>query len=254
MSIDELKKDFNEVEVNTFLKYLESSGWKSKLKESEAINFFKQAKNLGLYIDGESVTLGQRAVAKLDFNYQAYKNLVLQKYPEAIFDIQNVFDGDVVSFMKESGKVLYNHKIGNPFDKDKKIIGCYCIIKIKTGEFIELMSKAEVDKCKSVAKTKTIWDNWESEMFLKTIIKRACKRHFKDIVKDIDDIDNEDYDLTKVNSDVEMITQSQKDEIDKLGIDKIKACLYMKANCLDEMTKEQADKIINLKKVKNDNT
>lgn len=66
------------------------------------------------------------------------------------------------------------------------------------------MDKEEILKCKAVAKMKNIWNTWESEMFLKTIIKRACKRFFYDIVKDIDDEDNKDYDLSLLDKQKEI--------------------------------------------------
>jgi len=39
---------------------------------------------------------------------------------------------------------------------------------------------------KAVATTKNIWNEWESEMVLKSVIKRACKRHFRDIVVNVE--------------------------------------------------------------------
>ena len=46
---------------------------------------------------------------------------------------------------------------------------------------------------------KFIWDTWFDRMVLKSIIKRICNIHFKDIVKDIDKIDNETNDLNATN-------------------------------------------------------
>src|SRR5690606_4123369 len=42
--------------------------------------------------------------------------------------------------------------------------------------------------------TTSIWDAWLSEMVKKSVVKRACKTHFKDLVADIEEIDNENYD------------------------------------------------------------
>lgn len=133
-------------------------------------------------------------------DYHTYKNKLLETYPESVIDIQLVNEGDDFTFKKENGKVIYNHIINNPFNRDKKAIGGYCIIKNRLGEFIEIMNNTEILKCKSVAKMKTIWNNWESEMYLKTIIKRACKRFFYDVVKDIDEEDNKDYDLSLLDN------------------------------------------------------
>lgn len=140
---------------------------------------------------------------KLDhrtIDYHTYKNRLLEVYPESIIDIQLVYDTDEFVFKKENGKITYTHNILNPFAKNKKPVGGYCIIKNKLGEFIEIMNETEIQKCKQVAKMKNIWNTWESEMYLKTIMKRACKRFFFDIVKDIETEDNKNYDLNLLNS------------------------------------------------------
>jgi hypothetical protein len=38
-------------------------------------------------------------------------------------------------------RVIYNHTINNPFDNNKKIVGAYCIIKNRCGEFISISIK-----------------------------------------------------------------------------------------------------------------
>jgi len=121
----------------------------------------------------------------------------LQKYPETKFDLQLVKDGDDFEFSKKDGKVSYFHKINNAFE-NREVIGGYCIIKNKLGDFIELLGKDELEKIRKTAKTDYIWKQWTNEMYLKTIIKRACKRHFKDAVVEIEEEDNKNYDLENV--------------------------------------------------------
>jgi hypothetical protein len=206
------KKGYNKVDVDTYVKYVNHLKtavnrdnaklylWATKISDEEYILLFEQAKELGLTLDGDTVTIENKGQVKLNFNYQAYKNLVLVKYPETVFDIQLVYQGDTFNFKKENGKVIYNHTINNPFDNNKKIVGAYCIIKNRCGEFIEIMNEKEILKCKNCAKTKNIWEAWESEMYKKTIIKRSCKTNFKDVVLNIDRMDNEDYDLSKAGA------------------------------------------------------
>jgi hypothetical protein len=149
----------------------------------------------------------------VSYNYQAYKNRVLNVYPETKFDIQLVNEGDKFTFIKESGSVQYNHEIKNPFNKNPEIIGAYCIIKNKRGEFLETLNMTEVQKMKNVASTKNVWNNWEGEMVLKSVIKRACKRHFRDITANIDTIDNESVNLDNVNieNDIQLKIEAAKD-------------------------------------------
>ena len=187
-----------------------------------------------------------KKLEKMTIDYHTYKNKLLETYPESVIDIQLVFEEDTFNFKKENGEVIYEHNIINPFAKDKKAVGGYCIIKNKLGEFIEIMNDTEIQKCKQVAKMKNIWNTWETEMYLKTIIKRACKRFFYDIIKEIDDEDNKDYDL-RLTDNIEMITEEQIKKIEDLNIDKIKACQYKKVNCINDLTKQQADDIIRIK-------
>jgi hypothetical protein len=179
--------------------------WFKNFSDKQAIAIYEKVAIDGLYIDGDTITLNYIGGSVVpNYNYQAYKNKLLNVYPNTKFDVQNVFKGDKFYFKKESGKVLYSHEICNPFDNDKEIIGCYCVIKNDRGEFIETLNKQEIDKMRNVARTQTIWKQWYSEMVLKSVIKRACKRHFKDVVTNIELIDNENYDVSTVDLDSEV--------------------------------------------------
>ena len=211
MNYEIIKKElsaYNQTHVQVFIKYLKhletetdkqgkiKNYWFAKnVTEQNAIELFNKVALDNLYIDGETITLGYKGKLLVTYNYQAYKNLVINAYPESAFDMQNVYKGDDFSFRKESGKVLYTHKINDPFSTKKEIIGTYCIIKNNRGEFLETLNMEEIAKMKKTATTTNVWDTWESEMILKSVIKRACKRHFKDIVRNVEAIDNENYDL-----------------------------------------------------------
>lgn len=221
MDYSKIKKSlsqYNTVEVDIYISYLKKietdKDWKTKqLKNKwfqyftteQAISLFVKVSKDGIYIDGDTITLNYVGGSVLpNYNYQAYKNKLLNVYPETLFDVQNVYKGDKFFFKKESGKVMYSHEICNPFDTNREIIGCYCVIKNSRGEFIETLNKDDIKKMRNVAKTQKIWNEWESEMVLKSVIKRACKRHFKDIVTNIEAIDNENYDVEKVDLDSEV--------------------------------------------------
>ncbi len=165
--------------------------WATKIPLDNWIAYFEKVAATGFFIDGENITIGNNGIS---LNYQAYKNLVIRKYPEATFDIQLVRKGDEFSFFKANGTVSYSHVFTNPFS-DEDYIGGYCIIKLRTGEFIELLSVKDLEKIRKTAKTDYIWKEWLSEMYLKTILKRACKRHMKDVVEVLDRMDNDNYEL-----------------------------------------------------------
>ena len=147
----------------------------------------------GLEFDGKHITVNSNGAS---FDYVAYKNKMLQVYPDSLIDIDLVYKGDTFVFEKDSGSVTYKHIIGNPFDhNDDNILGGYCVIKNKRGEFLTLLSKEEINKARKVAKTDSIWKAWFAEMCKKTIIKKAVKFHFDAI----EDEDNKNYDLDKIN-------------------------------------------------------
>ncbi len=200
---DRLKK-YDEIAVSQYERYVmklqtEKDKKTGQLKNPWATNqsldgwisFFEKVAATGFYIDGDNITIGNNGIS---LNYQAYKNLVIKKYPEAMFDIQLVRKGDVFSFKKESGKVFYTHEFTSPFN-DEPFIGGYCVIKLRTGEHIEILSVKDLEHIRKTAKTDYIWKDWLSEMYIKTIMKRSCKRHCKDAVEILDTMDNDNYEL-----------------------------------------------------------
>jgi hypothetical protein len=215
--VQEGLKNFNDIEVDIYISYLKKiesekdkttqqlkNKWFAYFTDEQAMSIYKKVSVDDLFIDGETITLQFKGSVTVSYNYQAYKNKLLKIYPETLFDIQNVYEGDIFDFRKENGKVFYSHKIIDPFGDIKKIIGCYCIIKNKRGEFIETLNKTEISKMRNVAKTQAIWNVWEGEMTLKSVIKRACKRHFNDVIVNIEIIDNENYVLENVSIDSEI--------------------------------------------------
>ncbi len=124
--------------------------------------------------------------------YHAFKNKIYMHYPDTVIDLQLVRDGDEYSFAKESGSTIYSHTISDPFsDSEGKIKGAYCIIKNTRGEFLEFLNATDYKKMQDSSKNPRLWDKWESEFWLKSVIKRACKRHFHDITEQLDSKDNE---------------------------------------------------------------
>lgn len=211
-----LLADYDQEKVNVYLAYLRqlevSKGkdkqpknkWFAHFTANQAASIYKKVAIDNIYIDGDTVTLTFKGKVMANYNYQAYKNKLLNVYPESKFDLQIVKQGDAFEFKKESGKVIYTHVFASPFSLENKTIGTYCVIKNNRGEFIEFLNMEEIAKMKNVAKTKNIWETWEDEMILKSVIKRACKRHFKDLVTNIESIDNENYDLENVDLESEV--------------------------------------------------
>lgn len=157
---------------------------------------FRSVHKEGLVFDGEDVALTNLGI---NYNYQAWKRKMLNIYPESIIDLQLTYKGDVIDFRKENGKVLYTHKMNDPFNHtDANIIGGYMVIKNKRGEFINLLSKVEIEKRRAVAKTDYIWKAWFAKMCLKTVARDGFSFHFKDDFKGMLVVDNDLSELEEV--------------------------------------------------------
>jgi recombinational DNA repair protein RecT len=265
MEIQKIKKELSnypEIKVENYLNYLTKlanekdnrtkelkNPWMQKRLDKNFIDSFKKVADLGLFIDGDLVSMQATGIS---LSYNAYKNLVLKRYPETKFDLQLVYDGDTFEFSKQDGKVNYSHKLNNPFENNKKIIGGYCIIKNRLGDFIEILGLQELEKIRKTAKTDYIWQQWTNEMYLKTIIKRACKRHFKDEVIDFEKIDNEDnYDVEnpldidiKIKQEIDSLKTLE--DLKKYYLENKESCEYKKSfdNLVTKKQKELSDENI----------
>jgi len=167
--------------------------WMKYKTKNDLVSYFKAVAYDRMNFDGVHITLQSTGVS---YDYVAYKNKMYLVYPESLIDTALVYADDSFRFEKQSGKVIYTHAINNPFNQDQNnIIGGYCVIKNKRGEFITLLSTNIIEKHRKVASTDTIWRAWFHEMCFKTLIKKACKQHFADIFQNIETLDNENYDL-----------------------------------------------------------
>ena len=183
--------------------------WIQNKTEGQLADYFRRVAEEGLVFDGEHITLQSTGIS---FDYIAYKNKMYLAYPEAQVDVSLVYKGDDFAFSKESGKVKYSHNVIDPFgQKDNEVIGGYCVIKNRRGEFLTLLNADDIQKHRKVAKTDYIWREWFKEMALKTVIKKAVKQHFADIYQAMEQEDNENYDLENpLNIDIKLKQQIEE--------------------------------------------
>lgn len=188
--------------------------WAKKISKSQYAEFFKKVKKEGLILDGKHITIQKSG---LTYDYVALKNKMILVYPESIIDTQLVFKGDTFTVLKESGKVLYSHTIADAFNQlDEDVIGGYCVIKNKRGEFFTPLSMAEIEKRRKVAKGDFIWKLWFKEMALKTIIKKACSQHFSDIYENILSQDNETSNDLNSALDIDLVWKQEVEALETL--------------------------------------
>jgi hypothetical protein len=216
-------KDYPGAHVEKFLQHVQhketerksdgslSNPWFRNVTEEDLSQLFKIVSSDGVYIDGKSVSLAWKSKKlTVNYDYQAYKNRLLHVYPETEFDIQNVYKADKFVFHKKDGAVSYSHDIIDPFDTSREIVGAYCIIKNKRGQFIETVNMADIQKMRSHSNFKKTWEEWFDRMVLKSVIKRGCKSHFDDVTGDIDAVDNLDYDLNNETPEKDVFEQIEE--------------------------------------------
>lgn len=198
------KAPYTEEDVEKFAGYCVklSKDEKSKFictkSAKDLASLFKRVQAEWISFDGVHITLQSTGIS---YDYVAYKNKMFLAYPETRFDVAIVFKNDIFSFEKTDGKVSYQHTISNPFgQKDADIIGAYAVVKNSRGEFLTTLSAEDIAKHRKVAKTDFIWKAWFQEMCLKTITKKACKLHYGDVYTKIEEMDNEQYDLSRVSA------------------------------------------------------
>lgn len=208
-TIKEALVNYDKAQVSVFCSYILAlstekkqgeikNKWMAFVTDEQLVGLYEKVAIDGLFIDGETITLQFKAKLMVSYNFQAYKNKLLMVYPESRFDMQLVHNGDEFETWKEDGRVHYTHKITDPFAVDSEIKGAYCIIKNKRGEFFEAINVQDIEKMRNIAKTDSIWAAWYGEMVMKSVIKRSCKRHFKDQVTNMEELDNENYELELV--------------------------------------------------------
>ncbi len=225
-------KDFDILEVENFINYVnklkedKKNYWAGKKTDEWFVGLFKKVKAENMVIDGKHITIQNIGIS---YDYIAYKNKMLLVYPETKMVFSEVYEGDDFSFTNENGIIAYKHKFANPFEKNlEKVIGLYCIIKNKRGNFITFLNKEEITKHRKVAKTDYIWKAWELEMMYKTIIKKAVRVHFDDTFTGLDEEDNKQIELEEFEFDLnvekvrlaEMKTMQEVNEFNLM----VKAC------------------------------
>ena len=87
-----------------------------------------------------------------------------------------VYEGDTLEVAVENGrKKLVKHET-DWRNADNPIIAAYCIITRADGEeFLEVMTKKQIDKSWSKAKTKNVQIDFPDQMAMRTVINRAAK-------------------------------------------------------------------------------
>ncbi|MGJ0916623.1 recombinase RecT [Enterococcus avium] len=115
---------------------------------------------------------------KLQLNRSYFGTQVVLKRLSNVKDIwaNVIYKGDTFDIEIINGReTLKEHKTAFE-NRDNEIIGAYCIIEKTDGErVLTTMTKKEIDKSWSKAKTKNVQNDFPQEMAKRTVINRAAK-------------------------------------------------------------------------------
>lgn len=154
---------------------------------------------------------------KYDMNFQeGYKGREMKAKKYSLYQIQDITAALVYATDeftpyfkdKEHEYDTYELTVTNPFDRGA-MVGGYVYIEFEDARQNKLfiMSKAEIDKRRDVAKSKTFWEKWYEEMALKTLVNAACN---KKITLDPGKIDA-DYRLIQTQEGQRMETELEEE-------------------------------------------
>ena len=105
---------------------------------------------------------------------------VVKQLPE-VKDIyaEVIYKGDDFKIKNENGRKVFVSHETDWTNADNEIIGAYCIIeKLDGKKILTVMTKKEIDKSWSKAKTKNVQNDFPQEMAKRTVINRAAKQFF----------------------------------------------------------------------------
>lgn len=152
--------------------------------------------------------------AQLLVGYRGFIYAIKRVYSDANIVVNLVRANDTFIVKRGNDIDEYSHVVSDPFDNNiDSMRGGYCYISLNIGDRkvakIETMSKNEILKARSIAKTSKIWDNWFEEKAKVVILKRACKILFaglnNEMINKLINKDNEDYNLNEEKKEVKVI-------------------------------------------------
>ncbi|HFH9202507.1 TPA: recombinase RecT [Streptococcus agalactiae] len=166
---------------------------------------------------------------------------VVKQLPE-VKDIyaEVIYKGDEFKIKNENGRKVFVSHDTDWMNADNEIVGAYCIIEKEDSEkILTVMTKKEIDKSWSKAKTKNVQNDFPQEIAKRTVINRAAKQFFNT---------SDDNDLF-----VDAVNRTTENEYDNDR--QVKDITPQEKNSLDDLIGHQSenkDAPINLKDVTED--
>lgn len=178
-----------------------------------------------------------------------------------------IFEGDVFKSEIVNGRRRFVSHESDWENQDNPIKGAYCIIKdINNEEYLTIMTKKQIDKAWSKAKTKNVQVDFPDQMAMRTVINRAAKsfintsndssyfvealnrtteneydndRQVKDVTpqetNSLDDLISHQNEKTDASSNLKDVTEDLHDEEEKTLTDENKTVLEDTSYPADEI-------------------
>ena len=111
-----------------------------------------------------------------DIGYKGLRKMAIEKSVKPISNIyaQLIREGDELEEVITDGTPSLNYK--SKFGNKGAIIGAFAVCKYKDNSMIyEVMTKDEIDACKSKSKNSSAWRDFYGEMAKKSVIRRLTK-------------------------------------------------------------------------------
>lgn len=223
------------------------------LKNSSSGNLLQQCSQDSVYNSLLDMVTQGLSPAKNQCYFVPYGNIVklkrsyfgtmkvVKQLPE-VKDIyaEVIYKGDDFKIKNENGRKVFVSHDTDWVNQDNEIIGAYCIIeKADSEKILTVMTKKEIDKSWSKAKTKNVQNDFPQEMAKRTVINRAAKQFFNT---------SDDNDLF-----VDAVNRTTENEFDNER--QVKDVTPPETNSLDDLIgaqNEKKDTPSNLKDVTDD--
>jgi len=162
--------------ITSFFFYLKKNSMVASCEVTSLARCLIESASLGLM---PSTTFGHIYLvpygkeASLLIGYQGLMELLLRDEEIALIEPRIVREGDEFKVAYGSESTIVHIPA---FIKGAPITHVYAILRYKNGQSqFEVMTKDEIDKIKSLAKTDRFWGKWYEQMAIKTVIKKLAK-------------------------------------------------------------------------------
>lgn len=172
------------------------------------VNTMVDAATLKLALDGRQhahiVVRGGKA--QLQIGYRGYLARLSEKLSGFAPTVACVYKGDEFKSGRKGSMAWFEHTNSDPFQengkRDDDIIGAYAYLEWVGSDgqrvsVLETIDRKVINKIMGKAQSKAIWDEWFSEKVKVAAVRRACKMHFAAVTHDLDEKDNEHFDLRR---------------------------------------------------------